>query len=146
MFKTDVPLWLYIAVKEIGVAEIAGADSNPRINEYLKTVGMSPCDEIPWCAAFVNWTFKQAFMEGTNNAMARSYLSWGIRCNPRIGAVVVFDRPGAAPGSGHVAFRLDESAGMVYVIGGNQGNRVGIGRYPANLVLGYYWPKEWPED
>lgn len=136
-----IPFWLEIALAELGVHEILGSVSSDRINEYLKTCSLAPNDEIPWCSAFVNWVMAQTFIKGTNNGMARSWLTWGEVTEPRLGCIVVFSRPEGGATAGHVGIQLDNSAGKVTVIGGNQNNRVGISQYLAATVLGYRWPK-----
>jgi uncharacterized protein (TIGR02594 family) len=135
----DVP-WLVVAKNELGTKEIPGDRDNPRILEYHRATSLAASDdETPWCAAFVNWVFKQVNIPGTNSAMARSFLQWGRAImNPVPGCVVVFAR-GAYP-SGHVAFFLSRSGGFVTVLGGNQSNQVKISEYPASDVLGYRMP------
>jgi uncharacterized protein (TIGR02594 family) len=133
------PMWLTVAKRELGVAEVPGSGNNPRIVLYhtATTLGAKD-DEVPWCSAFVNWALARGGVKGTNNAMARSFLKWGIECAPRIGAIVVFKR--GEPPAGHVAFWVGAGDGRVRVLGGNQGDRVSIASYPAGDVLAYRWP------
>lgn len=132
--------WLVIAKNEIGTTEIPGDRDNPRILEYHRATSLAASDdETPWCAAFVNWVFKQANIPGTNSAMARSFLQWGRPIvTPIPGCVVVFQR-GAYP-NGHVAFFLSKSGGRITVLGGNQSNQVKVSEYSASDVLGYRMP------
>lgn len=130
---------LAISKGEIGVQEIPGKPSHPRIVEYLESTtvdhGMAHLDETPWCSAFVNWNVTKAGFKGTNSAWARSWLKWGIATDkPEPGDIVVFSREG---GGGHVAFYLREDAKFIYVRGGNQNNRVCDMPYPKNRFLGY---------
>ena len=118
--------WLEIAIAEIGVSEVAGSGSNPRIVKYLQSTtlsgNMASSDETPWCSAFVNWCVEQAGYAGTDSAGARSWLKWGQGTDkPVAGCVVVFKR--GAPPNGHVAFFVSMTSDSVRVLGGNQGNR-----------------------
>lgn len=138
-----LPKHLQIAFGELGQAEIVGISDNPRIVEYQKTTKTnikSMSDEVPWCSSFVNWVLVQSGFKGTDMANARSFLSWGKSLDkPKIGDIVIFSR-GNEPWQGHVAFFLDKSNGLVFVLGGNQSNRVGINGYQEGMVLGYRSP------
>jgi uncharacterized protein (TIGR02594 family) len=119
---------------------VPGQGSNPRIDEYLKTVGMAPDDEISWCSAFVNWCIEQAELKGTGKANARSWLDWGEPCEPQRGAVCVLWREDPKGWKGHVGFYMKHDAKKVQLLGGNQGNSVCNATYPIERVLGYRWP------
>lgn len=140
-----LPFWLTLAIDELGVKEVPGLATNPRIAEYLETVGMPGNDEIAWCSAFMNWDMKMSFIKGTGSPMARSWCTWGIPVELRRGAVVVFKR-GDNPIYGHVSLALDFSPGenLVYCIGGNQRNRVAVTAYPTQDIVAIRWPK-WEE-
>jgi len=133
---------LQIALQELGVKEVAGDGDNPRIVEYLKSVEMRADDEIPWCAAFVNWCLEQSGCAGTKRPNAKSYLSWGYSIKePVPGAIVVFDR-GKYKWQGHVGFFLDQTKSYVYLIGGNQENKVSVRPYDKRKLEGYRWSSE----
>lgn len=133
--------WLVVAEQELGQAEIVGTKHNPRIIEYHSTTKLkSVADEVPWCAAFVNWCLKQSGFEGTNSAAALSFLRWGEPCTFTKGAIVVFRR-GTKSWQGHVGFAVDENFLAVKVLGGNQGNAVSYKWYMKKDLLGYRWPK-----
>ncbi len=94
----DAAPWMEIARAEEGVKEIVGDEDNPRVLQYLRSTSLGKWaasrDETPWCSAFVNWCITQAGLEGTNSAMARSWLGWGVDlAMPRPGCVT---RPRAA--------------------------------------------------
>jgi len=134
-----IPRHLAVALKEIGIMEVEGNNSNPRINEYLESVGMRGDDEIPWCAAFVNWALEQVDVLGTKSPAARSFLTWGYRINdPMLGCIVVLKR-GSGSWQGHVGIFLDDYKGYIRILGGNQLNRVGINAYPKIKLLGFRW-------
>jgi len=91
----------------------------------------------PWCAAFANAVIQSTGGKGTGSLGARSFLDWGTPTdNPKKGDIVVFSR-GSDPNKGHVGFfvGMDEN-GNYLVLGGNQGNKVGVGTYPASRFLG----------
>lgn len=142
----DTATWLDVAWKELrsGVAEIAGSTDNTRIEEYLQTVGIrDPNDEIPWCAAFVNWCLKEVGLSGTGKPNARSFLDWGIvepSESVRLGTITVLWRGERNAWTGHVGFLVGRSAGAAIILGGNQSDAVTVQGYPINRVLGYRWP------
>ncbi len=138
------PPWLEVARKEIGVCEISGSKSNPRIIEYDQaTVLKATNDETPWCSAFVNWCFAQVGIEGTRSAAARSWLQWGCEIKtPVLGCVCVLKR-GLSLWQGHVGFYIGEGpAGHVQLLGGNQGNAVKIEAFPVSKIISYRMPLE----
>lgn len=134
--------WIPIALQEFGQAERTGSE-NPRIVEYHRSVDSSvSTDEVPWCASFVGWVLTKAGHAGTRSRLARSYLSWGRSTPPRFGAVVVLSR-GSSSTQGHVGFLVASSDdhSTIYVLGGNQGDRVSVAPFAASSVLGYRWPE-----
>ena len=141
----SVPTWFIAALGEVGEKERAGDADNPRIVEYLDKATSVPDDmledETAWCSAFANWCMLAGGRRGTGRANARSWLQWGQPlATPRLGCIVVFSRPAAGPASGHVAFFVNEIGSQLHVLGGNQGNQVGIAPYPKARLLGYRWP------
>jgi len=140
-----VPPWIPIAEKELGVAEVAGAASNKRVLEYLRScetlpANMQAVDSTAWCSAFCCWCIEQAGLKSTNKANARSWLTWGAPSSFIPGAVVVFSAPDRGEAAGHVGFALYESDKLVCVLGGNQSDRVCAAFYPRDRLLGYRWP------
>jgi uncharacterized protein (TIGR02594 family) len=133
--------WMHFAFQEFGQKEVGGNRDNPRIKEYLKTVGMNGHDETPWCSAFANWCMAQANIKGTGRANARSWLKWEgkLVAKPVFGCIVVLSRP-PDPSHGHVAFWVGEDAVNPMLLGGNQGNAVSLKRYPRARILDYRWP------
>ncbi len=127
----------------LGVTETPGEKHNWRILEYhQKTSLKATTDEIPWCSSFVNWVLAQCWIKGTNNAMARSFTSWGDSTTRQVGAITVLWRGSPTSPSGHVVFLVGGNDLEIFLLGGNQGNRVSVQNYPIGRVLGYRWPKE----
>jgi uncharacterized protein (TIGR02594 family) len=146
----DFP-WMAIAETEKarGIHEIPGIENSPQVLEYLQSTSnldraSKSKDETPWCSAFVNWCLKKAGYEGTNSALARSWLKWGQPISvPRRGCIVVFTRETKF---GHVGFYIGETKTHIKVLGGNQQNletqiyEVSEKDYPKSELLGYRIP------
>lgn len=138
----SIPAYLWLAVQEMGVREVPGAQHNPRILEYhAATLLKAHEDEVPWCASFVCWCLQKAGIANTQSAWARSYLKWGKPIeHPVPGAVVVLSRDGG----GHVAFFSHMANGKWYLLGGNQKDSVCIAPFDPATVLGIRIPEDWP--
>jgi len=145
------PRWLEIARQEVGVAETPGPKSTPRILTYWKE-GMPGWkyegDETPWCSVFVNWAMARAGIPGTGSPGARSWLTWGVSVEPRIGAVtVVHARPRRnrlTTGSGyHVALWMGQTDKWFTLLGGNQSNSVKVVGFPRDgwELVATRWPE-----
>ncbi len=123
-----------------GTAEWPGAAHNPQVLDYFRKAGQPmPDDETPWCAAFVGAMLAECGLQGTGSLAARSYLKWGQKVAPDDagpGDVVVFWRGGKSGWQGHVAFFHRRAEGRIYVLGGNQGNKVSVAGYAPNRLLG----------
>lgn len=137
------PPWLVVARAQLGVEETPGPGDNPRVVAYLKSTtlprDLAEQDETPWCAAFVNWCLEAAGYAAADSARARDWLSWGRAVSPpRLGAVTVFSRDGG----GHAAFFIRQDGSSIYVLGGNQSDRVSIAPYPLSRLLGYRMPSQ----
>ncbi|TAN51929.1 MAG: TIGR02594 family protein [Methylococcaceae bacterium] len=143
---TNAPLWYSIAKRELSldVKEIIGHKNNPRIVAYHDTVSLSANDdETPWCSSFVNYCVKEAGLEGTNSAAALSWINWGKELDqPTTGCIVVLKRPESGPTAGHVGFYVGKTNSEIYLLGGNQGNKVCIAPVNKNRVINYRWPKD----
>lgn len=138
----DEPLWLVAALKDIGVREIAGAPTAPRIANMLASLGAWwRDDEAPWCGVATAAWFKAAGV-GIPKAFyrAKAWLDWGVALRaPCLGCVVVFERQGG----GHVGLVVgQDTLGRLLVLGGNQGDRVAVSPFTLDRVAGYRWPAE----
>lgn len=114
--------WMELAKAEIGVQEIPGAASNPRIDRFFRETGLArPNDETAWCAIFLSWCIKTATGKPLPySALARDWLRIGTKLpGPAYGAIAI-THPLAAGSSGHVAFVVKEDASRVFLLGGNQ--------------------------
>jgi len=131
--------WLEVALGELGVSECPGGEHTYRILEYHATTTLGDWgrsrDETPWCSSYVNWCVGQ-YVAGTDNALARSWIRWGVGCEPTLGCVCVIkrrkkgsDKRTGSRGGWHVGFFINYSRGGVVLLSGNASNRVGIDTY-----------------
>jgi uncharacterized protein (TIGR02594 family) len=129
-----------IALLEYDTAEIIGAQNNPKILEYSKEIGATwvTNDETPWCAIFIQWCLKQAKKQYSYHANARHFLNYGIKTDrPELGDIVVLWRDSPTATTGHVGFFIKENEKTVWLLGGNQNNKVNITPFSKSQVLDY---------
>lgn len=119
------------------------------VSAWLKSDGPTLGDpsKLPWCGDAVDTALRLAGVKTDleNPYLARNWLKFGERTEPRFGAVMVFWRGRRAGHSGHVAFYVSEDATHYHVIGGNQGNRISVVRISKDRFLGARWPIGAPE-
>lgn len=137
------PPWLIRAIGEMNVEEFAGAEANPRILEYFSSTSFHASDDlVPWCSAFVSWCLEQAGVKSTRSAAARSYLNWGESIQKGIqGAIVILSR-GNDLTKGHVGFWWSEDLTQVYLLSGNQRNKVCVQGFPKKDIIGIRAPPD----
>lgn len=136
----DAP-WVVVAKLEErrNVRESHGAFHNARIVLYHAMTGMRATDdETPWCASFACWCLEEAGIPSPRSARARDFLAWGRAIeDPVPGCIVVLDR---GDGRGHVGFYVGGDEHVVYLLGGNQSDRVCVAAYERRRVHGYRMP------
>jgi hypothetical protein len=156
---------LDIARGEIGVREDPpNSNRGPKVDQYVREVGLNPASGFPWCAAFVYWCFSQgARVAGVSNPLIKTAgvqdhwqraIAGGIHCisaaeaagNPdeiQPGMIFVM---GMSGGAGHTGLVERISGSLLTTIEGNtndNGSREGIGvfrrssRHIANINLGF---------
>lgn len=130
----EVPEYVKIGLKEVGVQEISGSKHNPRILEYQSTTsGKYTDDETPWCGAFVSWVMKQAGIKHNIKVpeRAKEWSNFGYSVSePSVGTIAVKSRVGG----GHVCIVVGKTSnGKLYCLGGNQGNLVSIATYDKSV-------------
>jgi uncharacterized protein (TIGR02594 family) len=133
-----------VAKGQLGQKEIYGDQDNPQIVQYFSATSYGKThDETPWCAAFVGWCLKQIGEKGTNSAAAASYDHWGKKLDKPIQGCIVciehLDEHGKKNGRRHVTTfdRFDSEPGYVWLLGGNQGNKVCSVKYNEQEVNSY---------
>ncbi|EJL7832769.1 TIGR02594 family protein [Vibrio vulnificus] len=145
-FATTVS-WMKTAFSEVGQAEVDGSKANPRILEYFKASKFWGTDDSggknAWCGSFVAWVVKQNGYEPVKNAFrAREWESFGKKIEKPIhGAIGIKSRKGG----GHVAFVVGKSHDdkYLYMLGGNQGNKVSVTRYLAEVWDTFVIPSDY---
>src|SRR5688572_13111086 len=121
------------ARREIGVREIPGLPSNPRVLEYHATTRLrAKNDSTSWCSSYCCWVFEGSDIRSTRSAAAISWLTWGKALDaPRKGCVVVVTRHDPKnPNAAHVGLYVGEDVdGNMLLLGGNQNDMVCIKPY-----------------
>lgn len=146
--RVDDAPWIAVAEGEIGQREIVGARHNRRIIEYHATTGLrATTDEVAWCSSFVNWCLGEVDIDGTDSALASSWLRWGEECEADAGAICVIFNPKAkntalSRTGNHVGFLLRLTDRHYVILGGNQSNRVKVSSFSRSVwtLKGYRWP------
>lgn len=137
--------WMVTANREIGQAEVAGKKANTKILEYFKASGFWGTDDSgasnAWCASFVAWVMKQSGYKPVAKAYrAKQWTIFGQKINaPVYGAIGIKSRKGG----GHVAFVVGRSSDgkHLFMLGGNQEDRVQVKRYPLNVWHTFVFPR-----
>lgn len=143
-----------VAERFLDLEEVPGQVSNPQILAMLKLDMKWPEDDsVPWCSAFMNYVAFLLALERSRSLLARSWIKIGqrIRTNdtqsyyspPEIGMdIVVLKRGGGdQPGSdnvtapGHVGLYGGESDERIFLLGGNQSDKVSVSKYDQDRVL-----------
>ena len=132
------PSWVMVARLLIGVAEIVGPKHNMKIVAWFKGLKVND-DETPWCGAFMDHIFRiNGIAPPANSFRAISWSTWGVPCEPQVGAVGVKKRDGGNHVFTIVGITKD---GVFYkCLGGNQGNRVSIVDIRVSEVNFIRWP------
>jgi uncharacterized protein (TIGR02594 family) len=137
------PAWMAVARALIGVRETPGPANSPKIMKWASDLGAKvlgiayPGDATPWCGLFVAHCVNAVGVKPAPIAVrASAWATWGSEIAPRVGAVLVFMRPGG----GHVGFYVAEDATTFHVLGGNQGDAVSITRIDKRRVVACRWP------
>ncbi|WP_440880628.1 TIGR02594 family protein [Tenacibaculum sp. C7A-26P2] len=133
---------LEIALSQIGIAEIRGKKDNPEVLKYFNEIGFNGemlKDETAWCSAFANWCCQRAGEKMTRKLTARSWLKIGrtVHDSPRMGDIVVLWRESMESWKGHVGFFIRQDENWIWVLGGNQNNKVCIKAYHQNRLLDF---------
>tara|TARA_R110000764_G_scaffold70899_1_gene146221 strand:+ start:1298 stop:1720 length:423 start_codon:yes stop_codon:yes gene_type:complete len=129
------------ALSQYGIEEWKGNIDNPEVIKYFDDIGFDGKtlkDETAWCSAFVNWVCMMCDLPYTKKLNARSWLDIGEQTDsPEQGDIVVLWRGDPDGWKGHVGFYVRESETNIYMLGGNQGNKVQIAPYSKSRLLKY---------
>lgn len=140
--------WMDVARGHLGLAEVAGAGSNPEIMRWAQEEGgwiasYFKDDGIAWCALFACHCLHAAGFKDPRTLAAGDFAEWGqALAGPCPGAVAVLERPGGH----HVAFYLGQSADgkRVRLLGGNQHDSVREDWFDVHRVIAWRYPSELP--
>lgn len=137
------PAWLAEARRWMGLREIAGPRSNPKILEWGRAASdLYRDDDTPWCGAFVFAQFAAVLPDEplpVNPLWARGWARFGVALeSPAPGALLVFER---GPSAGHVGFYVGEDASRFRVLGGNQSNAVSETWIAKRRLIAIRWPR-----
>jgi len=138
------PVWMLTALKELGQSEVSGSKHSKRIVEYHSLTTLKATDdETPWCSSFTNWVLDQNSVKGTGSAAAISWATWGQKSEPKLGAITVVTRASSTnPNAAHVGFLWCDAGNQIYILGGNQGDKVSIAPFKTSSVLAIRWPQD----
>lgn len=130
---------LKVALSQWNFKEIQGKYHNPEIVKYFQEIGYKiNNDETAWCSAFLNWCAMKAGYEYTTKLNARSWQHIGIEVPKnewKLGDVVVLWRSSPESWKGHVGLYIRHDENYIYLLGGNQSNRVTISKYSISRVI-----------
>ena len=133
--------WIKEAFNEIGTKEIAGIDSNHKIEEYhdYAHIGWAK-DDVPWCGSFMAYVFtKCGYDIPYAPYRALSWLNFGREVyEPLYGSIAIKKRRGG----GHVTIVIGSFGNWVYCLGGNQSDKVCIRRYKDDDFISYRLPND----
>lgn len=129
-----------IALAEYGEQALPGQPDNPVIMQMAKDCGFTDYthDSIAWCSLFMNWVALKGGFGRSGSLAARSWLTIGTEMTtPQMGDVVVYWRDAPDGTLGHVGLFIGQRNGVIYTLGGNEGNEVQIEGFDPSKVLGY---------
>lgn len=140
--------WYDEAKAHLGLKETKGRATNAEIAKWLKQLDAKwSDDETPWCGAFVGHCVAATLPDEplpANPFGARNWAKFGVRCDPQVGAVLVFWRESLKSGKGHVGFYAGEDAASYHVLGGNQSDSVSVAKVPKARFVDARWPRTAP--
>lgn len=128
------------ALKYYGTRTIQGEKNNSDILKFFEAIGHDwvKNDEVPWCAAFLNYILQISGMENTRKLNARSFLDIGEKVSqPILGDIAVFWRLDPQGTLGHVGIFVAQDEKNIFVLGGNQQEQVNIMPIPKLRLLSY---------
>lgn len=129
-----------IALQYYGQEAIPGAENNPLVLGFFQKANHAEIssDDTPWCSAFMSAIASEAGAAKTESLAARAWLKVGEEIDsPQFGDVAIFwrDRPDGF--LGHVGIVIAHIGEVLWILGGNQDNRVEIKAFSTEKVLGY---------
>lgn len=139
------PSWLIEAMADLGLAEVPGARTAPRIQRMLSLLSYPfSDDETPWCGtAMAAWVKQSGLVPPAAGYRAANWMPWGVSCLPQVGAVGVKQRTGGNHVFMIVGITADRS--RYKALGANQGNRVCVIDILVSDTKALRWPTGVPQ-
>lgn len=145
--------WLDVMVSRLGIQEIPGKKHNDIIVGWFHDIGHKEVndDETSWCAVATGAALQASGYPTTPrdvNMLARSYQTYGVRCEPKVGALAIWPR--GKSWQGHIniveSVRFENGRTQVRCVGGNQGGLKGgdavtrTAWMEASRAVDFRWP------
>jgi len=140
-----IPKYMQVALSYLGTKEAPGSANNPLVVDMFKLAEhpQITADSVPWCAAFIAACLKKA---GTPNEVARSLRLWAA-AYAQIGSPLPIQKPvwgsigvKTRHGGGHVGFVVAANKDRIWLLGGNQGDKVSIASFPREAFTAFRLP------
>ena len=128
-----------LALQFYGTAAIPGGLSNPLVLGFFQKSGHPEItnDDTAWCSAFINSIARQLGAPSSGSLAARSWLTIGTGVPaPQFGDIAVFWRDAPKGTLGHVGIVIAAIGTDLWILGGNQKNRVEIEHFTTEKILG----------
>ena len=139
--------WYDEVKRRMGLHELSDRRS---LMSWLRSDGSTLGDpsKLPWCGDLVQTALALTLPEEvlpSNPYLARNWSRFGKEVPLQLGAVLVFWRGARSGFSGHVGFAAGQNGKRVYVLGGNQSNRISITPLDTERLLAVRWPLTYVE-
>lgn len=146
------PAWMVAARKYLGTREVPGPATSGVLAAFLKRLhAWWGDDETPWCAVFVSAILQEVGIPYPKAFYrAAAFLEWGRpltahdrhpAARPPYGAIAVLPRKGGNHVGLVVDFGFLAGVAHVWLLGGNQNNRVCVMPFPLSQVSAFRWPE-----
>ncbi len=127
------------ALQDLGTKEIPGPSNNPKIMKFLQTLDSSIKEETTaWCSAALNYWANDLQLPRSKSLAARSWLKIGTKTDAPstiTNSIAILWRVRPDSWQGHVGVYLHHNKESVWLLGGNQGDKVSIQEFPIAQVL-----------
>jgi uncharacterized protein (TIGR02594 family) len=136
--------WIDIAKTYLGTKEVPVGSPKDILVSWAHELGgwideYYTKDTIPWCGLFVTYVMHRAGYKVYQKGLsAKEWLHWGEECDPKPGAIMVWNRTGG----NHVNFCYENIPDGWGCIGGNQHDEVNVSVYTPDRFIGSVWPTD----
>lgn len=145
--REELP-WIKEAMRIVGKHEV---EDNAAIRSWLRLDGATLGDpaKLPWCGDFIETAIRLALPTEPFRSPLRENPYWALNWRhlgraiykPTYGAIAAISRDGG----GHVGIVMGEDATRLYLLGGNQSNRVSVAPFEKTRFVpeAFRWPLMW---